>query len=164
MHIQSCLLASISLLLPHAVGQKANCTHPTQFFDQKIDHALGNSSTFPQQFQVISDYYNPGGPILFYQGAENSVMTCLEDSVLPFWAERLGALCLAVEHRFFGDSVPSNSSNVLQRYQSLTLENVLADNVELIAHVKASTPSLKDAKVIVQGGMSCRTLLVMTLI
>ena len=60
------------------VPPQANCTHPTAFYAQKVDHFDELSTkTFQQQYQVISDYFKPGGPILYYQGAENARINCL---------------------------------------------------------------------------------------
>ena len=56
---------------------RPNCTHPTEFYTQKVDHFDNLSTeTFQQQYQVISDYFKPGAPILYYQGAENARMGC----------------------------------------------------------------------------------------
>ena len=73
---------------PTASGSgQANCSHPTQFFDQLIHHPESHdnvtgepaNATFKQQYQLITDYYKPGSnaPILFYQGAETTEFVCL---------------------------------------------------------------------------------------
>jgi hypothetical protein len=54
-----------------------NCTHPTAFYDQVINHSDPHSGTFKQQYQIIMDHYKPGGPILFMQGAETANLACL---------------------------------------------------------------------------------------
>ena len=70
---------SILALCTLCVAQNGtNCAHKTQFFDQKIDHQTqSNNATFKQQYQLIDDYFNPGGPILFYQGGETVDMLCM---------------------------------------------------------------------------------------
>lgn len=61
-----------------AFGQTGvNCTHPTAFYGQSLDHSATKSGTFNQQYQLILDYYKPGGPILFLQGAETANLSCL---------------------------------------------------------------------------------------
>ena len=66
-------------LLPFAQSSYSlNCPlSNTEFLDQKIDHFGKHQGTFKQQYQVIDEFYKPGGPILFYQGAENGEMVCL---------------------------------------------------------------------------------------
>lgn len=53
------------------------CKHPTKFYDQRVNHSDPDSGTFKQQYQLMLDYHQPGGPILFYQGAETSNLSCV---------------------------------------------------------------------------------------
>ncbi|KIW24343.1 uncharacterized protein PV07_10062 [Cladophialophora immunda] len=129
-----------------------NCTHPTAFYDQTIDHNATKSGTFKQQYQLIMDHYKPGGPILFFQGAETANISCLELTVLEDWAPTLGAAVVQLEHRFFGVSNPSNAANVKERYATLTLENVLQDSVSFVEYLKKNNTKLRNAKVIAHGG------------
>lgn len=48
----------------------------TQFLTQPIDHSNPQLGTFQQQYQLVTEFYKPGGPILFYQGEETPDMTC----------------------------------------------------------------------------------------
>lgn len=73
-------------------GNPMNCTTPTKFFRQLTTHDhpapytpelsadLTPTDTFLQQYQVISDFFEPGGPILFFQGAEDPLQ-CSEGLV-----------------------------------------------------------------------------------
>ncbi|KIY01019.1 uncharacterized protein Z520_03685 [Fonsecaea multimorphosa CBS 102226] len=136
-----------------AFGQTGvNCTHPTAFYDQTIDHNATKSGTFKQQYQLILDYYKPGGPILFMQGAETANLSCLEYMVFEDWAPALGAAVVQLEHRFFGVSNPSTASNVTERYETLTLDNVLLDSVTFVEYLKKNNTELNNAKVIAHGG------------
>lgn len=151
-------------------GNPANCTYPTKFFRQLVNHPTSGqfpqtgandnsatSETFLQQYSVIDDFFKPGGPILFYQGPEDP-MQCPESFTLFEYAIELGAMVVGIEHRFFGLSVPSGLlyDNQLEwptsSLTSLTLENVLMDSVELIKWVKSSVPGAKDSKVVSFGG------------
>lgn len=61
-----------------ALGQTGTqCSHPTMFYDQRVNHSDPDSGTFKQQYQLVLDYYKPGGPILFYQGAETTNLSCV---------------------------------------------------------------------------------------
>ncbi|KAH8808664.1 peptidase S28 [Xylogone sp. PMI_703] len=130
----------------------SNCS--TQLFPQLIDHGNSSSSnaTFLQRYQVNSTHFKPGGPIFYYQQAETAIFACLEDLILPEWAAELGALVITLEHRFFGLSSPSNATNPIEKYKSLTLENVMLDAVTFVEHMKRTVPGAKDSKVIVTGG------------
>ncbi|OAP56338.1 hypothetical protein AYL99_09517 [Fonsecaea erecta] len=136
-----------------ASGQTGvSCTHPTAFYDQIIDHNATTSGTFKQQYQFIMDYYKPGGPILFFQGAETANISCVELTVLMDWASALGAAVAQLEHRFFGVSNPSTASNITERYATLTLDNVLDDSVTFVEYLKKNNTALSNAKVIAHGG------------
>ncbi|KAK6382288.1 hypothetical protein LTS17_004175 [Exophiala oligosperma] len=130
-----------------------NCTTPTHFFDQLVDHEnSSNKATFQQQYQVVADHFKPGGPILYYQQAETSLFACMEWTILPEWAAELGALVITLEHRFFGLSYPSKDPDPVRQFQSLTLENVMLDAVNFIGHIKNTTEGTKESKVLVMGG------------
>jgi len=78
------LLANLSLVKLLLLAAFANfvlslqCEYSdTQFREQKVDHFGKSLKTFKQQYQIIDDFYKAGGPILFYQGAENDQISCL---------------------------------------------------------------------------------------
>ncbi|ETI25976.1 hypothetical protein G647_02753 [Cladophialophora carrionii CBS 160.54] len=143
--------ASIVVTTPGAAAASiSNCS--TQFFTQAVDHGNASAGTFQQQYQVVSHSFKPGGPILFYQQPETKVFACMELSIFPEWAAELGALVITLEHRFFGLSNPSNASDPVEKYKTLTLENVMLDAVTFVNHVKNTTSGAKDSKVIVTGG------------
>lgn len=64
------------------VSTPAAACQDSSFFTQLVDHndTTSSNATFLQQYELITEYYAPGGPILFYQGAEESNMTCLVGS------------------------------------------------------------------------------------
>src|SRR5262249_48677257 len=142
-----------------STGNPAKCASPSKFYVQTINHDnqngsyLDTNSTFLQQYQLIDTYYKPGGPIFFQQMAE-SPMTCVEDTHIPEWAKEVGALIVALEHRYFGLSCPYGL-NYTERsswkpgvLKPLTLENVLGDGVGFVSWVKqVAYPAARDAKV-----------------
>jgi hypothetical protein len=77
-----------------------------------------------------------------------------EDLILPTWAKELGALVVTLEHRFIGYSKPNNASNLVERYRTLTVDNIIDDSVRFLNHIKTTVPGAKDSKVIVWGGSS----------
>ena len=147
------LIAAPSLLISFCAGT-TGC-HNVQNFTQVVDHTgpdgFSSAATFAQQYQLDTSAYRPGGPILFFQGNEAAHMFCVEQLILPKWAKELGAAVATLEHRFFGNSVPSNSTDPKQRFKTLTLDNVMWDSVTFIEWVKISMPEANDSRVIVQG-------------
>ena len=144
---------AVSFLFSCAVGKSGdNCSPVTKFFNQNVDHFGPSNQLFPQQYQILDTYFKPGGPILFYQGGETVDMICLEDLILPTWAKDLGALAVTMEHRFFGESKPNNLVNLTQRYETLTLDNVMEDSVNFIIWIKDTVNGTRDSPVIATGG------------
>ncbi|TAQ84199.1 hypothetical protein B7494_g7475 [Chlorociboria aeruginascens] len=133
------------------ITTSSNCS--TQYFPQLIDHGnLSTNGTFLQRYQVNSTNFKPGGPILYYQQAETAIFACLNDLILPEWAAQLGAMVITLEHRFFGLSLPSNASNPIEKYTTLTLENVMLDAVTFVEHIKNTVPGAQNSSVIITGG------------
>jgi hypothetical protein len=58
-----------------------------------------------------------------------------------------------LEHRGFGLSLPNNSSNLVEKYESLTLDNILADYAYFAQFIKDGNEGMEDAPVITFGGM-----------
>jgi dipeptidyl-peptidase II len=141
------LLSTLSL-------QESPAKCKTQSFKQQVDHdpQSWDKSTFEQQYQVKADYYKPGGPIMFLQGDESPEFRCVDELVMEEWAKELGAYIVNIEHRFFGNSIPSNATDLIERYRTLTLENVLADSTSLVSYIKSTNAQLASAKVIIHGG------------
>lgn len=73
-------------------------TEPVQQFPQKIDHSNPSNGTFSQVYQLDTTYFEDGGPILFYQGAEEP-LTPLNFTVFADYAAKLGAMVVTLEHR-----------------------------------------------------------------
>lgn len=62
-------------------------------------------------------------------------------------------MVISLEHRFFGLSDASkNITDPIEKYKSLTLENVMLDAVTFVNHIKNTVPGANHSKVIVSGG------------
>lgn len=136
-------------------------TYPPKFFTQKLDHASNDTTTFQQQYQLVTDFFKPGGPILYTLSAEVSVMQCVEMFVFLDYSKELGGIATILEHRFFGESFPTglNDSNATPMdFAPLTLENVLLDSVTFIDWIKTTVPGANQSKAIIQGGSYAGTL------
>ncbi|KAI1138591.1 hypothetical protein F5Y05DRAFT_413212 [Hypoxylon sp. FL0543] len=124
-------------------------------FNQKVNHtADAGSETFKQRYQLTTQHFEPGGPILFIQSAEAG-MSAINASDFVDYAPKLGALVVMLEHRFFGDlhggSYPAgyDPMNISKAaVASLTLDNVLQDGVNFVNWIKGTIPGAKDSRVI----------------
>ncbi|KAI1206300.1 uncharacterized protein F4807DRAFT_470284 [Annulohypoxylon truncatum] len=158
-------LKSICFLATVAVARHAPATvHSntsgiaTQDFLQKINHTIdAGPATFKQRYQLNTQYFEPGGPILFIQSAEAG-MPAINASDFMDYAPKLGALVAILEHRFFGELHtgsyppgydPMNISN--ESFNSLTLDNVLQDGISFVNWIKGTVLGAKHSKVIYGG-------------
>ena len=130
------------------------------FFDVKLDHydALGSGETFQIRYLVQTKYWDfEEGPILFYTGNEGDITNFFANT--GFWTDTLAeeqkALVVFGEHRYFGESFPSQFSKEdafkAPNVKYLAVEQVMMDYVELIKHVKY-TYKAKFSPVIAFGG------------
>eukprot|EP00048_Salpingoeca_helianthica_P006316 m.97166 g.97166 ORF g.97166 m.97166 type:complete len:498 (+) comp13967_c3_seq3:1862-3355(+) len=145
------LLASILGSLPSAEGQSISLT-----YTQQLDHFnVAEKRTF-QQHYFLGSQINTSmtGPIFFYVGPESPTgvwAVSKHTFVQALWAEMLDGLLVAAEHRYFGDSLPfGNASFAPENLRWLTVEQTLADYIEIINHVASSFPTRPP--VIVFGG------------
>uniref|UniRef100_A0A3B4H5V4 Peptidase S9 prolyl oligopeptidase catalytic domain-containing protein n=1 Tax=Pundamilia nyererei TaxID=303518 RepID=A0A3B4H5V4_9CICH len=98
---QLLLKLTVSLHQPLHHVKEGWIVQPLDHFNQQ------NSNTFPQRFFVNEAYWqHPDGPVFLYIGGEGPLV---EYDVLTGhhsdMAEEHGALLLALEHRFYGDSI-----------------------------------------------------------
>ncbi|KAI1376539.1 hypothetical protein F4677DRAFT_459707 [Hypoxylon crocopeplum] len=154
------LAATATAIVRHSPApvQSNTSSIATQHFTQKVNHTIDTSSaTFKQRYQLITQYFEPGGPILFVQSAETG-MPAINASDFIDYAPKLGALVAMLEHRFFGDLHsgsyppgydPLNISS--EAFNSLTLDNVLQDGVNFVNWIKKTVVGAADSKVIYGG-------------
>lgn len=55
-------------------------------------------------------------------------------------------MVISLEHRFFGLSDASNATDPIEKYKSLTHENVMLDAVTFVNHIKHTIPGAKVAR------------------
>lgn len=163
--------ANSSIHIPPAsnipTGNPSKCNQTTYYFPQKIYHKTNSSTsgassqgnnTFLQQYQIVSDFYRPGGPILFIQGAETLEFECLEWFSIYDYAKELGALAVTIEQRYFGHSIPfglkqeDNPNWPTSALEPMTLENIDFDTITFLEWVKKTVPGAEKSKVIISGG------------
>ncbi|KAJ2515222.1 hypothetical protein H4217_005315 [Coemansia sp. RSA 1939] len=110
-----------------AAGNQRISTSTAFYFDQKVDHAGTNSSTFKQRFYINSKEYVPGGPIYLLNSGETPASPSYLFAGEPYMlAQATGGMLVIMEHRYYGASYPVNDMTG-QSMRFLTLENALED-------------------------------------
>ena len=95
------------------------------------------------------------GPILLYTGNEGNIEAFWNSNgfMTEVLAPKLGAMLLFPEQRYYGKSLPfGGASFAAENLRFLTTEQVLADYVELLSHVKATVPGAANCPVVAFGG------------
>jgi hypothetical protein len=105
------LLMQSSSQTNHALklrGDGSLRTQVTAFFDQKLDHANNSSPTFKQRYFVDSVYaQGPDSPVMFIICGEWNCGGTGSYSFVEGLAKKHRAHLVALEHRFYGESLPT---------------------------------------------------------
>ncbi|TNN39046.1 Thymus-specific serine protease [Liparis tanakae] len=80
-----------------------------QWFTQRLDHFNGaDSREWKQRYFVNEAFSRPGGPVFLMIGGEGPTNPAwMHNGTWLTYAQKLGALCLMLEHRFYGKSHPT---------------------------------------------------------
>ncbi|XP_072428864.1 thymus-specific serine protease [Chiloscyllium punctatum] len=108
--------------------QKSRFKGSEQWFVQRLDHFnAADGRVWKQRFYINDTFYQPGGPVFLMIGGEGTANPAWMDygTWLTF-AEKLGALCILIEHRFYGKSQPTMDLSV-SNLQYLRSDQALAD-------------------------------------
>jgi len=103
-------------------------------FMQTLDHFVPSSSPFSQRYYVNNSFWKgPQGPAFLIIGGEGEMSgnTVISGAVVNL-AQQYGATVFALEHRFYGESVPFDLLNSTA-LSYLTIEQALADLVNFQA-------------------------------
>lgn len=122
-------------------------------FTQDLNHFDNHdSTTFSQRYFINSSFISPKDPVkslIVYLGDDlhaNDDQSPI-DSVFAL-ARRTYSLVASLEHRFFGESVPSELTS--DNLKHLTIEQALEDLAKFISYMKET--ECKNCKTIVVGG------------
>uniref|UniRef100_A0A3Q1F4D9 Serine protease 59, putative n=1 Tax=Acanthochromis polyacanthus TaxID=80966 RepID=A0A3Q1F4D9_9TELE len=123
-----------------------------QWFIQKLDHFNGADSRVWKQRYFVSDaFYKAGGPVFLMIGGEGPAAPAwMQYGTWITYAEKLGALCLLLEHRFYGKSHPTADLSTANLH-FLSSRQALAD----LAHFRtviAEARGLANRKWVAFGG------------
>ncbi|TMW64699.1 hypothetical protein Poli38472_011579 [Pythium oligandrum] len=125
---------------------------PELWFTQRHDHfASDDSKTFQQRFYESNTYWrSPDGPVILYIGGEGA-LTKTPGGYVDVLAKKWGAKVLALEHRFYGKSVPNNDLST-PNYKYLKVEQALADLKYFKEQYEETLPAPHTHKWIAVGG------------
>ncbi|XP_057694055.1 thymus-specific serine protease [Corythoichthys intestinalis] len=123
-----------------------------QWFMQKLDHFNGADDRMWKQRYFVNDaFYKPGGPVFLMIGGEGPANPAwMQHGTWLTYAEKLGAICFMLEHRFYGKSHPTVDLST-ENLRYLSSRQALAD----LAHFRtviAETQGLANMKWVAFGG------------
>ncbi|XP_003968827.2 thymus-specific serine protease [Takifugu rubripes] len=122
-----------------------------QWFSQRLDHFSADSREWKQRYFLSQAFYKPDGPVFLMIGGEGPANPAwMQYGTWLTYAEKLGALCLMLEHRFYGKSRPTSDLST-DNLRFLSSRQALAD----LAHFRttiAEALGLTNAKWVAFGG------------
>eukprot|EP01013_Petalomonas_cantuscygni_P007921 TRINITY_DN20629_c0_g1_i1.p1 TRINITY_DN20629_c0_g1~~TRINITY_DN20629_c0_g1_i1.p1 ORF type:complete len:492 (+),score=89.33 TRINITY_DN20629_c0_g1_i1:41-1516(+) len=139
-------------------AHKSPVTYTTSesfWFQQRQKHFVpSDTSTFPQRWFRSASSVNSSArvvPVFLYIGGEGP-LSGAPGGIIADLAAQHGALILALEHRFYGVSVPNGNLRALNLLGRLTVENALADLAAFIKSYRANHTETASAPWIIVGG------------
>lgn len=83
------------------------------WIDQPIDHFnYYSKDTFRQRYYILSDFYAAGGPAYLYICGEAECRGISNVSWLAEMAKQTKGIIFALEHRFYGKSLPFGNDSM----------------------------------------------------
>ncbi|XP_067005873.2 putative serine protease F56F10.1 [Anabrus simplex] len=138
------VLTALSNAFAFSVSGKASS--PASVFYQKLDHFdPENKEYFKQRYYKFDYYFRDGAPIFLEIGGESTLRGIYENFTFET-AIKNNALVFALEHRYYGESLPESYSGGRPTY--LSSEQALADIEYFIEYHKKFYP---DSPWIVSG-------------
>jgi pimeloyl-ACP methyl ester carboxylesterase len=125
--------------LNHRLARRAGRLHaaasadpPMPTFPTLLDNFDATSNvTFNLRYLVNASQFNGNGPVMFMLGGEGPISPAYLSGhfINNYYAEKFGGLLVALEHRFYGDSLPNGpgSDTPTAQLQYLSSQQALAD-------------------------------------
>ncbi|KAH8924703.1 peptidase S28 [Atractiella rhizophila] len=111
-----------------------------QWFDQRLSHfdvGTAGNTTWKQRYWYNSTAYKPGGPVILFDIGEvegSPSWVSYGTTVANALMDELGGLGIALEHRYYGSSVPTSDLSV-DNLQWLNVKESIADNAWLATNL-----------------------------
>ncbi|KAJ0183898.1 hypothetical protein K1T71_000321 [Dendrolimus kikuchii] len=126
-----------------------------QWFKQKLDHySLSDMRYWKQRYYVNDSFYdfNSQGPVFLMIGGEGPAdARWMVKGAWIDYAKKFGALCINLEHRYYGESRPTNDKSI-KNLQYLSSSQALADLAYFITAMTEKYRLREDVKWIAFGG------------
>ncbi|XP_073954590.1 putative serine protease K12H4.7 [Choristoneura fumiferana] len=126
-----------------------------QWFKQKLDHSSSSDQrTWKQRYYVNDSFYdfnNPGPVFLMIGGEGPADPRWMVKGAWIDYAKKFNALCINLEHRYYGESHPTQDLSV-KNLQYLSSSQALADLANFIHAMNNKYKFSKDIKWIAFGG------------
>lgn len=123
---------SVLAAAPPSPIVQSTFTQPLDHFDQEHVHL-----TFEQHYWANPQFYKSGGPVIVFDGGEGpgvERLPLLTTGIPAKLANATGGLCVVLEHRYYGTSIPvANFSTDALRW--LTNDQAAADSANFMANV-----------------------------
>lgn len=125
------------------------------WFEQRLDHFnRQDARTWQQRYFVNADHYSndTSAPIFLMIGGEGEASAkWMREGAWVHYAEHFGALCLQLEHRFYGKSHPTEDLSTAN-LAYLSSEQALEDLASFVVAMKAKFNLADGQKWIAFGG------------
>lgn len=118
---------------------------PVDHFDKT------NTNTFNQRYYVNDAYWKKGSGPVFYEIGGEGTLSGPPGGFIEQLAQNHSALLIALEHRFYGESIPNGNANT-ENYRFLSVEQALADLASFTDYYKQTVPESKNVPWVVFGG------------
>ncbi|KAL0216646.1 hypothetical protein P9112_008830 [Eukaryota sp. TZLM1-RC] len=128
-----------------------------QWFPQQIDHFNDHDHrTFEQRYFMNQKFWDGYGPLLVFIGGEGTLNgPPTDESLVGTIAKEHNGLILALEHRFYGKSIPFKNQKKPLKAKNLEFLNsrqALADLAHFIQDFKSKIPNGDSIPTITFGG------------
>ncbi|CAH0716103.1 unnamed protein product, partial [Brenthis ino] len=141
------------------LGEPAGVEHqnlpPAQWFTQKLDHFRPTDKrTWKQRYFVNESFYdfnNPGPVFLMIGGEGTASPKWMVKGTWIDYAKRFKALCIQLEHRYYGESHPLEDLST-KNLQYLSSNQALADLAYFISSMNDKYKFNKEVKWVAFGG------------
>jgi hypothetical protein len=145
-----CCVSVTCIYLPQQLlqGRRRDGQFEAASIDLPLDHFNPTDDrTFPNRFWISTTFYQPGGPVFFYDAGERGVSdseTVLSSTSHPLMrlTESFHGAAIVWEHRYYGLSSPfpgrlnGTQEERQEAYQYLNTEQALEDTVYFASHFK----------------------------
>jgi hypothetical protein len=133
------------------IGFTPNTTK--NWFTQFIDHQDPTQGTFQDKFYYDFTYWNGTGPCMMYLNGEGPLDAAVGGYMAEL-AQSLNACTLTIEHRYYGESLPSPLTNKAMLTQYLTVDQAMQDVMALIQYFEGTVIGKKPTWFLVGGSYS----------